>query len=427
MANVKVYLDPKKKKKNGLCSVFLTVNIDYKKLFFSTGVSCAPDKFDSASGKIKGTTKAVKDDNLIIESCLATMNDIFVRYRLQNIAMTADLLKNEWLNPSRRIDFYAFALEAIKERKNEMRPQTTKNHNTAITKLKDFKSTLMFSEITPDFIDKYRRHLKVKMGNDINTVHTALKILKAHLNIAIKKGVIKKNPFDEVRLTTAAPDRVYLTRDELNTLWEKYRSKILSDEKNRVLRHFLFMCYTGIRISDLKTMQKDEVRDGRLIFQAEKTKTIKKKYIKVPLNSFAQQLIKDENSQTDKLFNTISEQKLNKYIKQIAIKFGIDKPLSNHSGRHTFATLYLETTNDLAGLQQLLGHSRITDTMIYVHVTEQNTLKQMEVFEDILSNRVHSDPKDKLIAELTKQVEELKKLLQHSIKTPATTREAGAK
>lgn len=419
MANVKVYIDPKKKKKNGACSVFLTVNINYKKLFFFTGVSVEPEKFDSGTGKIKGTTKKIKDDNLIIESCLATMNDIMVRYRLQNIELTPDLLKNEWLNPSRRIDFYAFATESIKERRHEMRPQTTKNHNTAIEKLKEFKSTLMFSEITPDFIDKYRRHLKVKKGNDINTVHTALKIMKAHLNIAIKKGVIKKNPFDEIRLTTAAPDRVYLTRDELNLMWNTYKSKNLTDEKTRVLRHFLFMCYTGIRISDLKSMQKDEVNDGRLIFQAEKTKGIKKKYVKVPLNSFAQELIRDENSQTDKLFNTISEQKLNKYIKLIAAKVGIDKPLTNHSGRHTFATLYLETTNDLAGLQQLLGHSRITDTMIYVHVTEQNTVKQMGIFEDILANREPIDPKDKLIAELTAQLEELRKIIQQYEPKPA--------
>ena len=384
MATAKVFIDPKKKKKNGLCSVFLTVNIHYKKLFFSTGVNADPERFDFAKGRIKGTTKAIKDDNLIIETCLATMNDIFVRYRLQQIDMTAELMKNEWLNPSRRIDFYAFATEAIKERSKEMMKQTTKNHYTNIEKLKKFKPTLMFSEITPDFIDRYRRNLKVKEHNDINTIHTSLKILKAHLNIAIKKGVIRKNPFDEIRLVTAAPDRVYLTRDELTVMWDAYRAKSMTDEKLKVLRHFLFMCYTGIRISDLKAMQRDEVNAGRLIFRAEKTKNIKKKYIKIPLNSFALQLINDEGSQTDKLFNTISEQNLNKYIKEIAGKLGIEKQLSNHSGRHTFATLYLESTNDLAGLQSLLGHSRITDTMIYVHVTEANTFKQMDMFEQNL-------------------------------------------
>jgi len=405
MATAKVYLDPKKKKKNGQCSVFLTVNIDYRKLFFATGVSASPEKFDFEKGRIKGTTKAVKDDNLIIETCLATMNDIFVRYRLQNIPMTADLLKNEWLNPSRRIDFYAFATEAIKERSREMMPQTTKNHNTNIEKLKKYKATLMFSEITPDFIDKYRRFLKVKEGNDINTIHSSLKILKAHLNIAIKKGVIRKNPFDEVKLVTAMPDRVYLTSAELLTMWEKYQSKQLTDDKQKVLRHFLFMCYTGIRVSDLRSMQKDEVNAGRLIFQAEKTKNIKKRYIKIPLNSFALQLIADENSATDKLFNTISDQKLNKYIKKIAIDLKIDKPISNHSARHTFATLYLETTNDLAGLQQLLGHSKITDTMIYVHVTDANTLKQMQIFEQAMKTK----PDGKAL----------------NAKNPASAREAG--
>jgi hypothetical protein len=83
MAKVKVYPDPKKKrKKDGESSIFLTVNLQYKKLFFFTGIIATPDKFDSDKGRIKETKKKVKDDNLIIESCLATMNDIMVRYRL---------------------------------------------------------------------------------------------------------------------------------------------------------------------------------------------------------------------------------------------------------------------------------------------------------------------------------------------------------
>lgn len=74
-----------------------------------------PGDSDIKSLRVKGNSKKVKDDNLIIESCMARINEVFVRYRLQNIELTSDLLKNEWKNPARRIDFHSFLKEAIDE------------------------------------------------------------------------------------------------------------------------------------------------------------------------------------------------------------------------------------------------------------------------------------------------------------------------
>ena len=72
---------------------------------------------------------------------------------------------------------------------------------------------------------------------------------------------------------------------------------------------------------------------------------------------------------------------MNDYIKEIAKVAEVYKPLTNHSARHTFATVWLEKTHDLAALQQLLGHSKITDTMKYVHITEKMLKSQMQLFE----------------------------------------------
>jgi len=197
MSSVKVFLNKNYKKKNGECAVYLLVHLGYKSLKFLTGVSCDPDpkKFNYTTMRIRGNSKSVRDDNLVIEKALAQMNDIFVRYRLQNIHLTPELLKNEWKNPARRIDFYKFIDEALAERKGEIANQTYKNHNSAIKKLKEFRPSLAFSEITPDFLENYRRWMKKTKKNDINTIHGSMKILKAYLNIAIKKGIIDTNPY----------------------------------------------------------------------------------------------------------------------------------------------------------------------------------------------------------------------------------------
>lgn len=381
MQSAKVFINRKSPRKNGECAIYLIVHIGYKSLKFNTGVTCNPDDFNEKAMRIKGSSKKIKDDNLIIEKCLAQLNDIMVRYRLQNIELTPELLKNEWKNPSRRIDFFVFFDEVFNERKKDLRPQSRKNQLSDINKLKKFKNPLAFSEINTDFLEKYRRWLKTDMNNDINTVFSAFKTLKTYTNIAIKKGVISENPFANFRAKKAKPERVFLTNTEFSKMWELYRENTLAPPKQRDLRHFLFMCFTGCRISDFKRVTRFNVSDSMLVFIPEKTSGIKKEIVKIPLSKYAQELIVDENSPDDLLFHPISEQKLNESMKEIARVAKIIKPITNHSARHTFATLWLEKTNDLAALQKLLGHSDIADTMIYVHITEKMLKNQMSNFD----------------------------------------------
>jgi integrase/recombinase XerD len=378
-----VFLRSKSPKKNGEIPIYIVVNADKKTVWFNTGASVLPENWNDKDKKIKGNTKKAKDDNLIIERVLATINDIMVRYRLSNVLLTAELLKNEYKNPSRRIDFYAFADEIIKKRKPDIANQTYKNITSSIKKMKEYQPRLSFSEITPEWLTEFARHLKTKVGNDQNTVYSMMKNLKALINTAIRYKIIDSSPFDQYQTKKVQTDRVYLTRDELKILWNLYNSNKLSVDKNTNLRHFLFMCFTGLRISDFKRLTKYSVHDGTLVFAAEKTKREKRIMIKVPLTEHALQLIKDENSPNQNLFNPISEQKFNKYIKDICLQKKIKKDVSLHAARHTFATIFIEQTNDVVSLQKLLGHSRITDTMIYVHMSDESVRESMTRFKPL--------------------------------------------
>lgn len=385
MAISKIYIDPKKKKKSGEVSVYILVHIDYKSVKFNTGVSCLEADFDLKTCRIKGSTQKVKDDNLVIDTCLARLNEVFVRYRLQNIELTADLLKNEWKNPTRRIDFHSFFTEALEERKPDLSHSTYKNDKSFGVKLKEFKPKLAFTEINADLIDKFARWMKAApRKNSINTVHVAMRRFRTYLNIAIKKGVITENPFSKVKLRKASTDRVNLTQEELVDLWELYNKHELSASLHSVLRHFLFMCFTGLRISDLKLLTKQNVIGTLLVFTVKKTLNTKHDMIRVPLTSQAMSLIVDEQTHSDKLFLVISDQKMNTYIKAICTKAKIYKHVSNHTGRHTFATIFLKKTKDLAALQKLLGHSDIKETMIYVHVDDQLLIEDMAIFQSKL-------------------------------------------
>jgi integrase/recombinase XerD len=381
MPVAKIWLNTKSPRKTGEVAVYIMVHIEYKSLKFNTGVVVHPDNWDEKKIRIRGVSKTVKDDNLIIEKAMAQMNDIFVRYRLQNAELTPELLKNEWKNPARRIDFYAFFEEAINERKKEIRKQTWKNHWSEIHKLKLYKPKLAFSEINANLLEQYKRWLKTERKNDINSIYASMKIIKTYINIAIRKGIIITNPFELVKTKQVKPERVFLTVAELQELWELYQAQTLPAHNQKILRHFLFMSFTGLRISDFFVMARHNINGNLLVYYPIKTKGVKKTPVKVPLSSYAMRLIADENSPDELLFHAITEQKMNEAIKKIVNEIGCYKPITNHSARHTFATVWLSKTHDLAALQVLLGHSKITDTMIYVHVTEAMLKEQMKLFE----------------------------------------------
>jgi site-specific recombinase XerD len=381
MNTVKPWLNTSFVKKNGTSAVYLVAYIGVKSVKFNVYVYCHADNWDAKNLRISGNSKAVADDNLIIERCLARMNEIFIRYRLQSVTITPELLKNEWANPSRRVDFYAFVEEVIKEKKQEVSAGTIKHHKSVITIIKGYRAALAFAEINTEFLEGLQRWLKTKQKNDINTIHGKMRVLRNYLNIAVRRGIIAENPFAKVKLKKASVNRVFLSADEVKALWKLYKSKKLIEKDQRVLRHFLFMCLTGVRVSDKRILTRSNMEGGVLMFAPWKTKNSKRDLVKIPLNRYARQLIADEGSTTGLLFTKISDQKLNKYIKLIVPKAGITKDVSNHTGRHTFATTWLNKTNDLAQLQVLLGHSNISETMQYVHITEGDLKRQMKNFE----------------------------------------------
>jgi len=387
MSTPKIFLNKKQIKKDHTCTIYILVNLCSQTTKFSTGISCDPKKFDEQIGRIKGESRQAIDKNMIIEKCLSRINDIFIKYRLQNEVITPELLKKEWKNPTRRVNFYAWMDEEIRNRKGDLAASSLKQHRTLLSKMIGFKKRLSFSEINPDFIECFRRYLKKEKNNDINTIHNNMKNLKAYLNIAIRQGIISENPFSRIKIKKSKTDRVFLVESELLIFWKAYCNHQLPDSHNCVLRHFLFMCFTGIRISDLKEITFENIWNGKLVFFPIKTRGVRKIGAKIPLNKYALSLIKDEGRKTGKIFNCISEQRMNVKLKEIAAFLHIPKKITNHSGRHTFATIYLSMTKDVVGLQKILGHSDIAQTMEYVHITEDMLNDNMNIFYNSLFKR----------------------------------------
>ncbi len=164
MATGRLFINENAIKKDGKAAVYALVHIDYKSIKINTGVCVEPARFDKVKGRVRGTAKADKDANLIIDKCLASINEIFVRYRLQERVLTADLLLREYKNPSMYVDFYAFMDKKILDRvkSKDIGATSGKHHRVLLNKLKEYKKTLSFAEIDLKMITNFRNFCRLK-------------------------------------------------------------------------------------------------------------------------------------------------------------------------------------------------------------------------------------------------------------------------
>ena len=195
--------------------------------------------------------------------------------------------------------------------------------------------------------------------------------LAAALNDAFKKGLIPSNPAtrleDGERARTQQTERAYLTAEELKAL------SAAPCPNEQVRAAFLFACMCGLRWSDIEALTWDKLhRDGEG-WKVETRMLKTQKLLYLPLGPEAVKLLpeRDKRKGADKVFTLPTFQCTGKDLKTWAKRAGIEKHITFHSARHTFATLMLTLGADLYTTSKLLGHSDIKVTQIYAAIVDK--------------------------------------------------------
>lgn len=386
MSNIIVYLRDDYVKKNGESSIYLRMYVARRKVDLATGVSVMEDQWNPNNKKIKKNHPDSEDYNLIIGQCVARVNRIQVRYNLMERQLTPAQLKEEYRNTANYVDFLVWMESEINSRKKELDPETIKLHFTVFNSLTEFQKNILFADIDEKFLEKFDHFMRIKQSNNVTTRNKKLRVFKSYLNRALRRKVILYNPFQMVPIKKGNTRLVYLTREEINEITKLYKQEMVMPHIRQVLKYFLFACFTGLRISDVKKLSWDMIFDNVIHNRSKKGRRTSSKVVDIPLSKQARILIGSDlaDYRHGLVFETYSDQATNRYLKDAMKLCNIRKNISFHVGRHTFATLFLEETDDLATLQQLLGHSSITQTMIYAHVTEKKKRDQMKKFGEAL-------------------------------------------
>lgn len=241
---------------------------------------------------------------------------------------------------------------------------------------------ITFAEITPQWVQGFKDYLENEAcawGNDYrdrikdhklsrNSRLSYFNKLRACLNQAYEERVIQHNPMRGIdNFKPEEGTRMYLTLEEVKTLADT------PCEYDSVKRAFLFSCLTGLRRSDIIKMTWGEVQEQsgfiRIIFRQKKTGG--QEYLDITPQ--AAELMGERKKASDPVFEDIhSPSCTNEAIKRWVLRAGIQKEITFHCGRHTFAVLMLDLGTDIYTVSKLLGHRELNTTQIYAKVLDKN-------------------------------------------------------
>lgn len=381
--DIKLRLSTNKKDNKNRAIVYLVIYVRGREVLFNTGVKVTDKQWDDGKKIVRKNHELRNDYNLIINNCHSRLTNVLVKFKLQNREMLPKSVKDEYSQPSQDIDFLGFMEAEIIRRRGELTDSSIRQQNAALSKLRDFRKKLTFAELTVELFEEFNRWMKNTLKNKASTRFSTIKTVRTYVNLARRKGIIDHYPLQRMPVKKSKSERVFLDDDELEILLKLYKKKSLPGNYQNVLRHFLFGCYTGLRISDIKGIKMDDVIGNMLVVMPRKTLNVNAMTVKIPLSKTAKRLIKDESPYRlhGLIFNTISEQKMRTHLKDVVSTAGIKKDVNFHSARHTFATMFLRRTKNLPVLQKILGHSKIEQTMIYSHILTDDLVAEMKVFD----------------------------------------------
>ena len=389
------YIRRAKKNANNLCPLTCRITYEFQRKEFSTGIFMNPDYWNASQQKAHPPNKVNKQINtqlslikqdinqaflfLQVQDKNFDVNDIYKHYKGEDIKEDKSIMDIFNLHISKQEKLIGISTTKISVRKFYQ----TKTHIKDFIKWKYNKSDYKLKNIKMSFITEFEYYLKVEKNFEQNTIHKTLQRFKQVVKLAVGLDFLAKDPFLLHKNRKPKKQVIFLSREELLVL-ENYQFASL--RLQNVADMFIFCCYTGLAYSEMANLKtKDLVLgfDDKHWINIYRSKT--KKTYEIPLLSRAQEIL-DKYKNNETLLPIISNQKFNSYLKEIADIIGIDKKLTHHLARKTFAsTVLLYNDVPMEIVSELLGHSDISTTQNhYAKVVKKKVSEHIDKLDDKL-------------------------------------------
>ena len=385
------------KEKNGIVPIMGRVTINGTIAQFSCKQRIQKELWDAKGNRAKGKSRESTTVNFALDNIKAQIAKHYQRLSDREAYVTAEMVRNAYQGIGTEYETLLRAFDkenaAFAKRVGKDRSERTYRKYLIVRKyLADFikkqykRTDMAMNELTEDFIRDYCLYLRNKVGLAQSSVWIYSIPLKHIVTSAHYNGKIPRNPFAQYHVDPDHKEREFLTENEIKAM-----SSIELDNPNFALARdlFIFGCWTGISFIDIKNLTTDNIVDmnGSFWITSKRQKTGVPFQIK--LMDVAMQIIKRyEPFRTgNRLFDIGSYNMVNRRIKTVAKRCGIEKTVSFHCARHSFAVLALNYGMPIESVSKILGHTNITTTQIYAKVTNTKLENDISAFESKISGR----------------------------------------
>jgi integrase len=269
--------------------------------------------------------------------------------------------------------------------KKKRKDKTKENWSSVLKHLKDYSrgKQIPFKRADEKWLTGFMDHLKSNVPSN-NSIITYFTKVTTALNHAVKEKIILSNPASNVSKPKKEEVEIsYLTKDELQLIAD------IEFDNNEVKLAFLFSCYTGLRISDIKKLKWSELQkqtfDGKThtVINFRQKKTSERNYL--PLSKQSMDLLKNQSKNNEFVFQLSKHSRsINKVLVRLMKKAGINKHITFHCARHTNATTLLSTGKvELFQVSRLLGHKDMRSTERYAKLTNAAKINAVNSFPEI--------------------------------------------
>ena len=376
--------------KQGKCPIRCRITFQQKRKEFSLGLFMIPEHWLNKQQKAKPPNKENDFINTQISLISQKINeaflflqvnqevfdveDIYLQYKGKNVKARKTLLEVFELHNSKMKKLigkeytkstYSKFIEAQKHTKNFIKYQYG-------------KKDILLDSIKMNFLEDFDFYLKSEKNHKQITINKSIQRVRKIIKLALAEGYLQKDPFILFKPKRVKKKVVFLSSEELTKL-EKY---VYSQQRLQQVRDmFVFCCYTGLAYAEMNNLSHEHLKigyDGNTWIKMYRQKT--NSIVSVPLLAKAKEVL-DKYSNEDRLLPVISNQKFNSYLKEIAAITGIEKNLTHHIARKTFATtvlLYNDVPMEI--VSELLGHSKISITQEhYAKVVQKKVSDHMKI------------------------------------------------
>jgi len=394
-----------KLRKNLEAPVLLRITVNGDRTDVAIQRTILPEHWNSERGCAIANTRFGKELNQCLEQIRLQVYQRHQELLSRNLPVTAAALKGAYLNGFGEQDVHNL-LDLYREHNASLKSMIDKGvsratyirHETSRRNLERFLrdtyqlDDISLKEVNHVFIKEYETYLRTTRNCNNNSTVKYIKNFGKIIKEAMSRDWVQANPFRNIRFHLEEVDKPFLSKGELNKIMTR---EFAITRIAQVRDVFVFCCFTGLAFIDVKTLTAKDLQqgvDGNLWIRKQRNKS--KQWAHIPLLPDARLIIERYTSnprcqRKGVLLPVLSNQKMNAYLKEIADLCGIQKNLTTHCARHTFATtVTLANKISMESVSKMLGHSSLTMTQKYARILDSTIGLEMSQLADKMKSQM---------------------------------------